>query len=220
MGLGAPAAIEQVAVSAGFLVLTVAVARLGTDSLAAQRIVGNLLGMSLLPGFGFGIAATALVGQSLGAGNPDEGEHATGIATQWALIWMGTLGIVFILLRSPLVAIFTDDPAVGRIAAACMVPLGITQPLWAISFVISGGLRGAGNTRFPLLMTIVSIWGTVLFGMTVIVAAGAGLAFVWGGFLIFSPLAAYLTGRRFRRGDWKAIVLLAEQPVAAPVPGS
>jgi putative MATE family efflux protein len=217
IGLGAPAAIEQVAVSAGFLVLAVGVARLGTDSLAAQRIVGNLLGISLLPGFGFGIAATALVGQSLGAGNPDEGERATGIATEWALIWMGTLGVVFILLRAPLVAIFTDDPAVGQIAAACMIPLGITQPLWAISFVLSGGLRGAGNTRFPLLMTVLSIWGTVLFGMAVTIAFGAGLAYVWGGFLIFSPIATYLTWRRFRRGDWKANLLLTKTPAAAPI---
>lgn len=215
IALGAPAALEQIATSAGFLIMTIFVAGLGTDALAATRVVGNLLGISLLPGFGFGIAATALVGQSLGASTPEEGEAATGIATQWALIWMGILGLFFIVLRTPLSAAFTNDPSVIQIAADCMIPLGLTQPLWAVSFVNSGGLRGAGNTRFPLAMTIVGIWGTTALSTVTIGVLHLGLAYVWGGFLIFSPIASYLTWRRFKRGDWKASRL---SPAVAPAP--
>lgn len=204
ISLGAPAAVEQVATSAAFLVMAVVVARLGTDSLAAQRVVGNLLGISLLPGFGFSIAAAALVGQSLGAGNPDEGADATAIATQWAILWMGALGVVFIVFRQPLAAAFTTDSEVLRIAAESMIPLGLTQPLWAIGFVSAGGLRGAGNTRFPLYMTLLGIWGTVLLAIAMTNTLHVGLAYVWGGFLIFSPLTAYLSWRRFRVGDWKS----------------
>jgi putative MATE family efflux protein len=205
LALGGPAALEQIAVSAGFLVLTVVVASLGTESLAATRVVGNLLGVSLLPGFGFGIAATALVGQSIGARNPDEGEAATGIAVQWALIWMSALGLAFILLRTFLVLVFTSDPAVLQIGSDTMIPLGLTQPFWAIGFVTSGALRGAGNTRFPLLMSILGIWGTTALGVLSVNTLHLGLPFIWGGFLIFSPLTCYLTWQRFKRGDWKVL---------------
>ncbi len=211
VGLGAPAALEQVAVSAGFLIMAIVVARLGTESLAAQRVVGNLLGVSLLPGFGFGIAATALVGQSIGAAVPDEGEKAAGIATQWALIWMGALGLVFLTLREPLVAAFTTEPEVLRLSAEAMIPLGLTQPLWAINFVLAGALRGAGNTRFPLAMSILGIWGTTALGVVSTGAFHAGLTYVWGGFLVFSPITAVLTWRRFKRGDWKVVTLVPER---------
>jgi putative MATE family efflux protein len=205
IALGAPAALEQVAVSAGFLVMAVVVAHLGTDSLAAQRVVGNLLGLSLLPGFGFGIAATALVGQSIGARRPDEGETAAQIAMQWAIMWMGALGIIFLAFREPLVMVFTSEPEVVRIGAQSMIPLGLTQPLWAIGFVLSGALRGAGNTRFPLLMSFFGIWGTTALGVFSTNVLHVGLPFVWGGFIVFSPLTAYLTYRKFRRGDWKLL---------------
>jgi MATE family multidrug resistance protein len=203
VGLGAPAALEQIAVSAGFTVLAAVVAHLGTDSLAAQRIVGNALGLSLLPGFGFSIAATALVGQSLGAASPDEGEQAAYIATQGAVIWMTVLGALFVILRAPISTAFTSDAGVIQIAANSLIPLGFVQPFWAIQFVLAGALRGAGNTRFPLIMSIFGIWGTVLLG---IVSAGLlhlGLMHIWGGFLIFTPITTYLTWWRFKRGDWK-----------------
>ena len=211
VSLGAPAALEQVIVSAGFLVMAVVVASLGTNSLAAQRVVGNLLGVSLLPGFGFGIAATALVGQSIGARDPDEGEAAARIAIQWALIWMSGLGLVYIFLRAPLVALFSADPEVLRIGADSLIPLGLTQPLWAIAFVASGALRGAGNTRFPLLMSILVIWGTTLLGFFNVHFLHLGLPFVWGGFIVFSPITCYLTWRQFKHGSWKKLTFVPSQ---------
>ncbi|HVC33612.1 MAG TPA: MATE family efflux transporter [Chloroflexota bacterium] len=207
VGLGAPAAVEQIAISAGFTLLTGVVAHLGTDALAAQRIVGNALGLSLLPGFGFGIAATALVGQSIGATTPDEGERAAYIATQGALIWMTALGVIFVALRFPLATAFTSDTGVVQIAADSLIPLAIVQPLWAIEFVLAGALRGAGNTRFPLFMSVLEIWGTILLGIAIVGPLHLGLPQVWAGFLLFAPFTAYLTWWRFRRGDWKRAAL-------------
>jgi putative MATE family efflux protein len=212
MSLGAPAAIEQVALSAAFLVLAAVVARLGTDALAAQRVIGNLLSLSLLPGFGFGIAATAMVGQSLGAGVPDEGEAATGVATQWSLIWMGLLGVVFLALRYPLVGLFTSDPNVVALSAASMVPFALAQPFWAVGIVHSGGLRGAGNTRFPLAMTIVGFWGATILAMAMTALSHPSLEYIWGTLLVTSPITALLTMRRFKRGDWKAAVVAGLGP--------
>ena len=205
ISLGAPAAIEQIALSAGFLVLITVVARLGTESLAAQPIIGTLLSVSFLPGFGFGIAATALVGQRVGARNPAEGERAAIIAIQGAVIWMAALGLLFALFRTPLVSIFTAQPGVVALAAECLIPLGLMQPIWGIGIVTSGALRGAGNTRFPLIMTTCMIWGTVVLAIITTTVFNAGLLVVWCGFLVTAPITAYLVWRRFRRGDWKTL---------------
>ena len=79
--IGIPAALEQVLATSAFLALALVVARLGTDVLAAQRITFNALSLSFLPGIGFGIAATALVGQSVGARRIAEGAAAARVAT-------------------------------------------------------------------------------------------------------------------------------------------
>jgi Na+-driven multidrug efflux pump len=79
--LGVPASIEQLLMASAFLVLTILVARLGTGTLAAQRISMSALSFSFLPSIGFGIAATALVGQSIGARRPALGAAMARIAT-------------------------------------------------------------------------------------------------------------------------------------------
>lgn len=110
--IGIPAALEQVLTSIGFLLMTVVVASLGTNTLAAQCIIFNALSISFLPGIGFGLAATALVGQSIGARRPDEVKIVARISTIWAIVWMDLLGIVFIIFRTTIMSWFTDDPAV------------------------------------------------------------------------------------------------------------
>src|SRR5690606_36361098 len=91
--IGIPAAVEQVLISSAFFALTILVAGLGTLTLAAHRIAMNALSLSFLPGLGFGIAATALVGQSFGARRLDEGRDVARIATRWALVWMCSMGV-------------------------------------------------------------------------------------------------------------------------------
>jgi len=113
MRIGVPAAMEQVMISAGFFVLSVIVAHLGTDILAAYRITFTALSFSFLPGIGFAIAATTLVGQSVGARRVREGESAARVATLWAMIWMGTIGAVLFLGAEPIMGLFSQDPRGG-----------------------------------------------------------------------------------------------------------
>src|SRR6185503_11527534 len=95
--IGIPAALEQVLATLAFLALALVVARLGTDTLAAQRITFNALSLSFLPGIGFGIAATALVGQSIGARRLAEGAAAARVATKWAVLWMSAIAVLLII---------------------------------------------------------------------------------------------------------------------------
>jgi putative MATE family efflux protein len=202
--IGVPAALEQILISMAFFVLTIVVAHLGTTVLAAHRIALNALTLSFLPGIGFGIAATALVGQSVGARRIAEGAAATRVATTWAVGWMGAIGVAVLLFATPIMRLFSADPAVIAAGAAGLRVVALAQPFWAIMFVQSGGLRGTGNTRFPLLVTGGGIWLSVALGFLLIETIGGGLVSVWAGFLAMAPFMAALHWWRFRRTVRKA----------------
>jgi putative MATE family efflux protein len=197
--IGVPAALEQILVSSAFFVLTILVAHLGTATLAAQRISMNALSLSFLPGIGFGIAATALVGQSVGARRIQEGAAATRVATTWALIWMSVMGLAVLIFAEPIMRLFSDDAAVITAGAVGLQVVALAQPFWAVMFVQSGGLRGTGNTRWPLVVGGGGIWLSVVVSYVLLETVGGGLISVWAGFLIVAPFIAGLHWWRFRR---------------------
>ena len=209
--IGVPAAVEQVLISAAFTVLTIVVASLGTSALAAHRIAFNALSLSFLPGFGFSIAATALVGQSVGARRLDEGRDAAHTAARWGAIWMGSMAVVFFLFATPIMRAFTSEAEVIRQGAASLRVLAFSQPFWALLFVYSGSLRGLGNTSFPLRANTISIWTTVLLGWLAVTFWNGGLVEVWAAFILTSPIMAWILFRRFRQEIRNAP---APQPVA------
>lgn len=202
--VGVPAALEQLLIATGFTLMTIIVASLGTASLAAHRITFNALSLSFLPGFGFGIAATALVGQSFGAQEPEQGAEVADIATRWAILWMAAMAVVSVFLAEPIVRLYSKDPEVVRTGAAAIRVVALAQPFWATLFVQSGALRGLGNTVFPLRSNSASIWSTMAIAWVIVTFFDGGLAHVWGVFLITSPVNAVFLWRRFRRSvrEW------------------
>ena len=197
--LGVPASIEQLLMASAFLVLTILVARLGTNTFAALRISLSALSLSFLPGIGFGMAATALVGQSIGAKRPHLGAGVAHVATTWAVIWMSAMGALIFAFAGPIMQIFTKIPDVARIGAEGLRIVALTQPFWAVGMVQSGALRGTGDTRYPLLISTVGMWTTVLLVWLGLTFFGGGLVTVWGAFLITSPITAGMSWLRFRR---------------------
>jgi MATE family multidrug resistance protein len=198
--IGLPAAFEELLIIGGFAALTPVVAAIGTESLAAHRVAINLLSLSFLPGIGFGLAATALVGQAVGAHEPDEARAATTIALRWAFLWMSGLGLLFLIFARPLTGLFGEDQAMVDAATAAMVAIVITQPFWAATFVFAGALRGTGDTRTPLLITGAMMWAAVVIGM-VAVRFLPQLWVVWAAFVVTGPLETYLFWRAWRRAS-------------------
>jgi putative MATE family efflux protein len=198
LGIGVPAALEQILVSGAFFAITIIVGRLGTDMLAANRIAINALSLAFLPGFGFAIAATALVGQSVGARNIREGESATRIAAEWALIWMSGFAVILFIFAPQVLRVFTQDEAVVAAGADALRVMAFSMPPLAILFVAAGGLRGTGNTRIPLIIFGGGLW--VIAGVAAIAVntIGGGLVAVWGVFVVGTPIMAWLMARQFR----------------------
>jgi Na+-driven multidrug efflux pump len=198
LSIGIPAALEQVLATSAFLALALVVARLGTEVLAAQRITFNALSLSFLPGIGFGIAATALVGQSVGARRIAEGHAAARVATRWAVIWMSAIAVLLIIFAPQVFALFTSNAAVIEAGVPGLRVLALTQPFWAVLFVQAGALRGTGNTRFPLLVTGSSLWAAVALAFGLLETIGGGLVTIWAAFLVLAPVMSFLMWRRFR----------------------
>ncbi|MDP9371094.1 MAG: MATE family efflux transporter, partial [Chloroflexota bacterium] len=204
LALGVPAAIEQVLISAAFTALTLIVATLGTRELATQRITFNALSVAFLPGFGFALAASTLVGQSLGARKPDEAAAAARASAGWVTLWMGLMGLLYFLFARPIMGLFSGDPAVIDLGARSLRALAFAQPLWGLLFVWSGALRGAGNTRYPLVVNSLGIWAVVALSALAVARFDADLAVLWAFFIPSAALNALADWLRFRRGDWRA----------------
>lgn len=210
LSLGLPAALEQMLISAGFTVLTAITATLGTDALAAQRVALTAMSVSFLPGIGFSIAASTLVGQSVGARRPDEALSAAWASAAWAGLWMSLLGALLFTFARPLMALFTSDMAVAGTAADALRVLAVQQPLWGLLFVSSGALRGAGNTRFPMVSNSLGIWTVVVANFFAVRWYAVSLPVLWVFFAPATIVNVFANGWRFQRGDWRALTIGAE----------
>lgn len=197
--VGVPAALEEVLVISAFATLTPIVATLGTVSLAAQRVVINILSLSFLPGLGFGLAATALVGQAIGARRPSEARAVIRISLRWAVMWMGGLGLLFFIFAEGLVRIFSPDPDMIATGATAIRVVAFTQPFWAATFVYAGALRGTGDTRTPLVVTGAAIWSAVGIGVLLMNTSLHSLAGIWTAFLVIGPLETLVYWRAWGR---------------------
>lgn len=203
LGLGLPAALEQMLTSGAFTALMLVVATLGTQALAAQRIAFNAMSVAFLPGIGLSIAAATLVGQSIGAEKPDEAAAAARASAGWAALWMGVMGVVYFIFARQIIGLFSNDPVVTEVGVRSLRVLAVQQPLWGLLFVWSGALRGAGNTRFPLLVNSLEMWIVVLCASLAVTQLGASLPLVWAFFIPSSAIGATINWLRFRRGDWR-----------------
>lgn len=157
--IGYPTAAEQVLMQIGFFFYLMFAARYGTSAVAAYFIGVRILALSFLPGFGFAAAAAALVGQNLGANDPERAERSGWEANRLAMYLMSAAGVLIFVAARPIAALFVNDTAVVDDAVSFIYALAAAQPLMGIDYTIGGALRGAGDTRFPLITVFVGFYG-------------------------------------------------------------
>ncbi len=204
--IGYPAALEQALMQVGFLIYLVFAVRYGTAAVAAYFIGVRILSLSFLPGFGFGAAASALVGQNLGAQRPEESAKAGWIATGLSVLLMTAGGILIAVSAERIASLFVDDPEVINNTVWFIYMLGISQPFMAIDFTLGGALRGAGDTRFPLWTVVVAFY-VVRLGLSALVVFvfDLSLAWLWATLIGDYFVRAALKTWRFRSGRWAEI---------------
>ncbi|MDD7672600.1 MAG: MATE family efflux transporter [Clostridia bacterium] len=156
--LGVPTALERATISLGQIATTAMITGLGTVSLAANQLANAGESLCYMPVFGFSVAGTTLVAQHLGAGNRD---HAF-LCGRWCLrLAVGVMlaaSTVMFLFATPIIDLFTNDPQVIALGAKMLRIEAFAEPFLAVGTVLSGVLRGAGDTRFPFYVSIAGMW--------------------------------------------------------------
>lgn len=203
--VGLPFAGEQAVFQGALIVFLGMVTQLGTAAYAAHNLVIRIESLSFLPGWGYGIAASALVGQGLGANDPDEAQAATYEAFRQNSLIMFGLGALMVIFPTFLLRLFINDAAVIQAGTIPLQIAGAFQIFMGSNFVFSGALRGAGDTRWPLYTKVISTWMLRLPISYYLLSRGGGLTGVWVamGIDFFSQsILAYL---RFRQGKWRTV---------------
>lgn len=203
--VGAPSAGEQVVLRGGQLVYLKIVAGFGTTVVAAHQVGMNILNLSFMPGMAFAVAATTLVGQGLGAGMPDAAEEWARETRKMGMFVSGCMALMFILFGKYIAMLYTNDPEVIVRTATVLRILGLVQPAQSTQFILAGGLRGAGDTKWPLYSTAVGVWGfRVAVGYFLAVVMGLELVGAWMGMAIDQVARSAIIGLRFKSGKWKS----------------
>lgn len=198
--IGLPSGAQQMLVAGGFLVLNSIVNRFGTDAFAAFTAAGRLDTFAVMPALNLSAGISTFVGQNLGAKRPDRVKKGFRAAVlMGGVVSVATSAAVF-LFGKPLVSLFTTDPHVVTIGVSYLMIVGGFYIIFSTMFVITGILRGAGDTLVPMFITLFSLWmvripvSEYLSGQMGTDGIWWGIPISWSSGLLVS-IAYYLTGR-------------------------
>jgi putative MATE family efflux protein len=202
VSIGAPSVAEQALVQLAFLVFFAIVAQYGTEAYAAYGIGISLVAFSIVIGFGFGIAAATLVGQQLGAGQPELAMMAVSRSLRMALAAMIFLSILLAWFAPELAGFMIEDPEVISLTVSFIYMIALAHPLMACEFALGGALRGAGDTRFPLIATFCGIIFGRLIPALVFLWLGLSIYWIFGVMIIDYSIKATMLLHRYRSRKW------------------
>jgi putative MATE family efflux protein len=202
--IGLPAAGEQLLLRFGQVVLATFITGLGTVAYAAHQVAINALSVAYMPGWGFALAATTLVGQELGARRPERASKSVYESLWLVVVIMTLMGGLVSLFPAQVMAVFTTDQDVIEAGIPALRIAGLAMPFLGISFTLAGGLRGAGDTTSVLVIIGVSIW-LVRVANAYWLSPRFGLTGIWVAIGLDFAVRAGLMAWRFRSGKWKLV---------------
>jgi Na+-driven multidrug efflux pump len=157
-----------------------------------------------MPAYGVGAAAATMVGQALGADNPDRAARSVWVAARVTVSLLTLTGVLFWLFATPLVAAFTTDPAVVRVAERALRIMALGFPAYALGMTLEQGFNGAGDTRTPTLMNVACFWAIQLpaaWWLSRHTPLGVEGTF-WAVAVAYTALSL-VSFAMFRRGGWR-----------------
>ncbi|MFH1567208.1 MAG: MATE family efflux transporter [Gemmatimonadota bacterium] len=204
--VGLPAALDQLIFRLGMLAYIRVVSALGTVAFAAHQIALNGESISFMPGWGFAMAATTLVGQGLGARDDERAERDALLSFYVAAGFMSCMGVAFLLWAPQIIGLFTEEAEVIVLATTPLRLIAVVQPFLAAMMVFAGGLRGAGDTLTPMVVNGLSVWLLrVPLSLLVTRWLGWGLTGVWLVMALDLTVRGTVLYAQFRGGRWKRV---------------
>ena len=205
--VGIPAAIEQFVMRLGQILFTRTVSGLGTTVYAAHQVALNIVSLSFSPGQGFGMAATTLVGQSLGAKRPDWAEMSARATRKIGMFVAGTMAVVFFFFGAQVAWFYAPtEPLVVENAAIALKIIALVQIAQSSQFILAGALRGAGDTKWTLISTVVGVWGfRVVLSFILVQLLNWGLVGAWIAMAVDQLMRSAVILYRFNSNKWKTV---------------
>lgn len=190
--------------SASWIGLVRVISGFGSTALAGYTIAMRIVMFALLPSWGLSNAAATMVGQSLGARKPDRAEKSVWIAGRYNVVFLGSVGVVFVALAGPIVSLFSDDPAVASYAVNCLRIVGLGFPFYAYGMVLNSAFNGAGDTWTPTWINFLIFWLLEIpLAYALAVSFNRGPHGVFIAITIAYSSLAVISAYLFRKGRWK-----------------
>ena len=203
--VGVPASFERSLTFGSFMLFTVIIAQYGTEVLAGYQIGLRVEGLAFMPGIGFTIAAMALMGQGLGAKKPEQSREDVILVLKYTVSFMFFLSFFMIFMPEKLVWFFTDDAQTIEEASLYLRIVGFSQIPLAYNFVLSGALRGAGDTKRTLKINLISVWLFRIIPAFVLSWYFESILLVYIAMISDTFVKATWLWRTFDKGEWQKI---------------
>ena len=194
--------------TASWVFLMQIVSGFGSAAVAGYTIAVRIVMFSILPAWGLSNAVATLVGQNLGAGQPDRAEASVWYIVKYNAIYMGFASLMILLFTRSIVGLFTDEPAVVEYAVQCLTIFAFAFVAWGAGMALSQAFNGAGDTMTPTWINVFCFW-VVQMPLAYFLALGLDLGPVgvfWAVFAsdILTGIVGFLV---FRRGKWKGRIV-------------
>lgn len=176
--IGAPVAVQEIAMNGAMVASTMILAPLGAAAIAANSFAVTAESLCYMPGYGVGSAATTLVGRSVGAGDAVQARRYGNICTALGGALMGCTGLLMMIFCPFVFRLLTPVAEVRTLAAQALRIGLLAEPLFGVSIAAAGALRGAGDTLVPSLLNLGSIW-IVRLGLALLLVGKLGLRGMW-----------------------------------------
>jgi len=206
LSVGLTSMLEQLIMQVGFIIFARQVSGLGTTIFAAHQIGLNINGLTWMPGQAFGVAATTLVGQSLGAGEKKKATDFVRLVHRLSMTVAAGIAVLFITCSQYIAALYTTDAQVAMLSAGVLKLIALGMPGISTQIPIAAALRGARDTRFPLMASMAGIWiFRVMLAPLFIYTLGWGLTGAWLTIVLDQTTRAAVVYARFKTGRWLTV---------------
>lgn len=204
--VGLPAFLEQLVMQGGFLIMQVIIVTMGTVSIAAYLVGVNVNSLAFMPIFGFAIAATTMVGQSLGRKDYKDAEMYAYETSKMAIIAISCIGVLMFVFARQLALLYTNDLQVVALSTTVIRIFAVIEPFLGIMNVSAGVLRAAGDVVYIMVTAIIGLWSfRVLITFILNRFFGLGIYGVMVGIFFDFSVRAAMYGLRMKAGKWKSL---------------
>lgn len=203
LGIGVPASIESVLFNGGKLLTQVFVAGMGTDAIAGNFIAFSIASLINLPGNALGSASTIITGTRLGRNQVYQAERQIRHVFWLASLCLCALAFMTVPLSGVLARFYTRDPDVISVTQHLIWLNAAFMPIWAASWVLPAGLKGARDARYTMYVSMFSMWGArVVVGYVLGIMLGMGVVGVWLGMFLDWAVRGVCFWWRLKSGKW------------------